>query len=745
MSEESPLAGLAPALAEALTGRGYTTLTEVQQKALDPTLVGRDLQIASRTGSGKTLAVGFVLAESLAAPGSGTKALLIAPTRELAAQLGQELSWLYKPAGYRVTVVAGGASARNEERALAGHPQVVVGTPGRLLDHLTRGALDASLVSALVLDEADQLLDLGFRDELLAILEQLPTERRTHLVSATFSREVLGLAKRFQQNPVMLEGTRLGAAHSDIQHVVHVVRDDDIDDALVNLLLLAPDERALLFVRTRAGAKLLAERLNEAGMAALAISGELEQRERNQTLASFRRGQVRTLVATDVAARGLDVPEVTRVIHVASPQNLEGLTHRSGRTGRAGKKGTSIILVPPSGRERLRSLLSRAKIQAQWNDVPGPVEIRQAADRRLVEGLGAAPPPSDELMTLASTLLASQDPVELVAKLLDRTGHLGPTEARPVRAFGPTPRRTPDRQEPSRSQPDRRPQRPAPEKHAPSPKAKAPRLEREHLRVLPPLPPETELEVQSPVMDEVLAALELEQATMAPAPVREQAEVSPVVAEVLLAMPAAPAPAPKAKVKHEAEPRTERHAQGASEVRPDRPARTDRAPRMDREPRTEREPRTDREPRVAREPRADREPHIERAVRSERSERGPAPGRRDRPETQFVPFEINWGEAEGADARRLLAMVCRRGRIEGDLVGAIRIGRSGSIFEVRADAVPTFSRAIERPDPRNPDLLIQALGAPRVYGKKKARPAAAAPVDGGYGPPKRKSHRLRSE
>lgn len=736
MSEESPLAGLAPALAEALTGRGYTTLTEVQQKTLDPALVGRDLQIASRTGSGKTLAVGFVLAESLGAEGAGPKALLIAPTRELAAQLGQELSWLYRPSGYRVTVVAGGASARNEERALASHPQVVVGTPGRLLDHLTRGALDASLVSALVLDEADQLLDLGFRDELLAILEQLPTERRTHLVSATFSREVLGLAKRFQQNPVMLEGTRLGAAHSDIQHVVHVVRDDDLDDALVNLLLLAPDERALLFVRTRAGAKLLAERLNEAGLAALAISGELEQRERNQTLASFRRGQVRTLVATDVAARGLDVPEVTRVIHVAAPQNLEGLTHRSGRTGRAGKKGTSIILVPPNGRERLRTLLSRAKIQAQWSDVPGPVEIRQAADRRLVEGLGAAPTPSDELMTLASTLLTSQDPVELVAKLLDRTGHLGPTAARPVRAFGPTPRRTPDRQEPPRGAADRRPHPSASTK--PALNAKAPRPEREHLRVLPPLPPEPEVEAQSPVMDQVLAALQLEHTP--PATVREPVDLSPVVKELLLAAPVAPpVAAPQPKAKHHAEARAERHPHGASEGRPERPARAERAPRLEREPRPESEPR------AKREPRGEREPGLERAPRADRAERAAAPGRRDRPETQFVPFEINWGEDEGADARRLLAMVCRRGRIEGDRVGAIRIGRSGSIFEVRADVVQTFSRAVERPDPRNPDLLIQALGSPRVYGKKKARSAAAGPVDGGYGPPKRKSHRLRSE
>ena len=218
------LADLAPVLGTALTGalekKGYTELTSVQEAVLAPALANRDLRITSQTGSGKTVAVGFamrelVLGDCRAQQGvARPRALVVAPTRELARQVEEELSWLYAPLEILVTTTTGGASARDERRALARGPAVIVGTPGRLLDHLTRGSIDTTQLQVVVLDEADRMLDLGFRDDLKAILAYAPAEHRTHLVSATFPREVRALADGVQQNAAHVEGTRLGAANS---------------------------------------------------------------------------------------------------------------------------------------------------------------------------------------------------------------------------------------------------------------------------------------------------------------------------------------------------------------------------------------------------------------------------------------------------------------------------------------------------------------------------------------------------
>ncbi len=389
---------LPPPLAEALLDRGFTELTPVQARVLDPAFDGVDLRVSSQTGSGKTVAIGLVLAPALielaAAPPPATRgarphAVLIAPTRELAAQLARELSWLYAKLRVGVAVVAGGASYRDEKRALSQRPLVVVGTPGRLKDHLERRSIDTSGVATVVLDEADRMLDLGFREELEAILGLLPPERRTHLMSATFPREVLALANRYQRDAIVVEGTDLGAANSDITYVAHLVHQNERESALVNLLMMAPGERTLLFVRTRADASELADRLTRAGFHSLPLSGELEQRDRNKTLEAFRLGVVSTLVATDVAARGLDIPDVGRVIHCDPPTDSDGLTHRSGRTGRAGRKGTSVILVPPSGRVRVESIMRRARVKATWLPVPSPREVRAAIDNRLSTELAA--------------------------------------------------------------------------------------------------------------------------------------------------------------------------------------------------------------------------------------------------------------------------------------------------------------------------------------------------------------------
>jgi ATP-dependent RNA helicase DeaD len=226
-----------PALASALAAKGYDTLTPVQEAVLDEALEGRDLRITSQTGSGKTIAIGFAvrdLLDDLTAQYGGParpRVLVLAPTRELAKQVADELTWLYAPLRVRVAAVTGGAGYLDQKRALSSNPSVIVATPGRLRDALERKKIDASTLAAVVLDEADSMLDLGFREDLDAILAMLPQERRSHLVSATFSRDVVSLADRFQQDPVHVQGTRLGEAHADIEHVVHLVEPSQRIDA----------------------------------------------------------------------------------------------------------------------------------------------------------------------------------------------------------------------------------------------------------------------------------------------------------------------------------------------------------------------------------------------------------------------------------------------------------------------------------------------------------------------------------
>jgi ATP-dependent RNA helicase DeaD len=464
-------------LAGALTRRGFTSLTPIQNAVLGPGLSERDLRICSRTGSGKTVALGLVLGRKLAdapiAPRPVTaslcaspRVLLVAPTRELAAQIGRELEWLYANLSVRVCVVTGGTSVQGERRALSQSPTVVVGTPGRLCDHLARGGLELSNAEAIVLDEADQMLDLGFREALETLLGALPAGCRRHLVSATFPRAVQHLASRFQRDPITVTGGTQDEAHADITHLAYMVLPRERYAALVNILLLSPDERSLVFVRTRADVTEVASRLVDDGFRAGGLSGEMAQAERTRTLEAFRRGSLSTLVCTDVASRGIDVPDVSRVIHAELPESPETLTHRSGRTGRAGKKGHSIMLVPSTAHRFAESLLRQAGIFAELLPAPTPVDIQRARDKRLFEQLGAqieargavheqdADAESEETDTsahleLAQRLLEQFDAQTLVpallSQLLEREVRapyaLSPVNPARMAAPGPGPRR----------------------------------------------------------------------------------------------------------------------------------------------------------------------------------------------------------------------------------------------------------------------------------------------------------------
>lgn len=426
-------------LGDALRAHGFTALTPIQSAVVDSVQAGRDLRITSQTGSGKTVAVGLAIAEIVehAHDAQGVAkpaALVIAPTRELAAQLAREFTWLYEPLGKHVAIVTGGASYTFEKRALSRGPHVLVGTPGRLLDHLNRGAVSLEALEVVVFDEADEMLDMGFEEDLNAILDHGPEERITHMVSATFSRDAVKLANRLQHNALPIEGTPLGAANTDIEHRVILAPIRDQVDVIVNLLLRFLGDKTLIFVRTRARTAELASDLSDLGFKALPLSGEMSQRERVDTYRRFRKGIINVLVATDVAARGLDVHDISQVIQADIPQDSEVFTHRSGRTGRAGREGRNIVLVPPRAQKRAASILRHAKVKADFVDAPSVESIEKASLARLEKELLEKVDTTDRIQEVAARLLTGRNPAEVVEHLLTRINFDGPTTPREIRS-----------------------------------------------------------------------------------------------------------------------------------------------------------------------------------------------------------------------------------------------------------------------------------------------------------------------
>ena len=384
---------LPPFFGEALAERGYSSPTPVQAAVLEPQALGRDLVVSAQTGSGKTVAFGLAMAGDLIGsdgtmPRSPTPlALVVAPTRELALQVSRELEWLYRKTGARIATCVGGMNPSLERRALQAGVSIVVGTPGRLRDHLERGALDLSALCAVVLDEADEMLDMGFREDLEEILDATPDARRTLLFSATMPRPIEALARRYQRNALRISTVGDDRGHGDIAYQAVTVSPSEIENAVVNLLRFHEAETAMLFCATRDNVRHLHAILQERGFAAVALSGEHSQSERNQALQALRDRRVRVCVATDVAARGIDLPTLSLVIHVEIPRDAETLQHRSGRTGRAGKKGTAVLIVPYPRRRRVEEMLRRAKINAEWIGAPTREAIIEQDRERLLAAL----------------------------------------------------------------------------------------------------------------------------------------------------------------------------------------------------------------------------------------------------------------------------------------------------------------------------------------------------------------------
>ena len=446
-----------PPLARALSERGFEALTAVQDAVIAPDLMDADLLVSAQTGSGKTVAFGLAMAATLLggeeqfAPAGAPLALIIAPTRELALQVRAELAWLYAPAGGRIASCVGGMDMRDERRALAQGAHIVVGTPGRLVDHISRGSLDMSGLKAVVLDEADEMLNLGFREELETILETAPAERRTLLFSATMPRAIETLAQKYQREAVRVNTVSAQKQHADIAYRAMLCSGSDTETAIFNVLRFYNATNAIVFCGTRAAVTRLESRLSNRGFSVVALSGELSQSARTHALQAMRDHRAQVCVATDVAARGIDLPDLELVIHADLPKNTEALLHRSGRTGRAGRKGASVLITPFAARRRVERLLRDAGVQAEWGAPPSADDIRRRDDERLLGDALLQNAPDGAEQAIVKALMAQHDPAHVAAAFvrLYRKGQAAPED------LAPAPNWSPDNDGPSKERPRR--------------------------------------------------------------------------------------------------------------------------------------------------------------------------------------------------------------------------------------------------------------------------------------------------
>jgi ATP-dependent RNA helicase DeaD len=420
-------------LLRALAARGYTEPTPVQAAVLRPDTAERDLLVSAQTGSGKTVAYGLALGEMLLGEERRLNyvkpplALIVAPTRELALQVQKELAWLFGEAGGRVISCVGGMDIRSEQRALRAGAHIVVGTPGRLADHLERGFLKLSDLRAVVLDEADEMLDFGFREEPELLMKATPSDKRTMLFSATLPKAILGLAREYQKDAMRIALSSENEPHADIEYRAYLIAPRDTEHAIVNTLRYLDAPGALVFCGTRETVRHLHASLQERGFSAVALSGDLKQRERSIALQALKDGRARVCVATDVAARGLDMPDLGLVIHAELPQNKQALLHRSGRTGRAGRKGLSVMLVPVQYRRRAEQLLGSARIRATWAAAPSAEEILRRDKKKLIDEIvSMAESPAEEDMVAGRMLLERLNAEEIAAALVRNRRELLP-------------------------------------------------------------------------------------------------------------------------------------------------------------------------------------------------------------------------------------------------------------------------------------------------------------------------------
>jgi ATP-dependent RNA helicase DbpA len=413
---------------------GYHTMTPIQAKSLPFMLTGQDVMGQASTGTGKTAAFGLAVLARVKPGQRNPQALVLCPTRELAAQVADEIGRLAKPlTKLRITTLCGGSPFGRQRDELQRGIDVVVGTPGRVLDHIRRNSLNLSGVSTLVLDEADRMLDMGFVDDVEAITKETPDTRQTLMFTATLTRAVKVISGRLQSTPETVVVQQDNSAKKMItQHVYSTGRLDRFS-ALLRVLGHYQPAQAIIFCSQRATCDTLVEKLGEEGYAACALHGGMDQREREQVLMRFASGSMRWLIATDVAARGIDIPDLPAVINFELPNDRDNYTHRIGRTGRAGKEGLAISIVDPRRERRLLSLIANQL---------GGVEAQPAGALNLSKDAPApAPRATISLNAGLRDKLRNEDVQTLITEMTDlELTHIGPITMLPKMAFVTVPR-----------------------------------------------------------------------------------------------------------------------------------------------------------------------------------------------------------------------------------------------------------------------------------------------------------------
>ncbi|PVW14747.1 DEAD/DEAH box helicase [Marixanthomonas spongiae] len=369
--------GLEKNLLQAITDMGFETPSEVQEKTI-PILLDRETDIVSlaQTGTGKTAAFGFPMLQKIHIESRTTQGLILSPTRELCLQITKELeSYGKHKKGLNVVAIYGGASISDQARQIKKGAQIIVATPGRMKDMIGRGMIDISKIEYCVLDEADEMLNMGFYEDITEILSHSPKDKSTWLFSATMPKDVAKIAKKFMHSPVEITVGSKNVGTENVSHEYYLVNARDRYLALKRLADANPDIFSVVFCRTKRDTQKVAEKLIEDGYNAAALHGDLSQNQRDLVMKSFRTRQIQMLVATDVAARGIDVDDITHVINYQLPDEIETYTHRSGRTGRAGKSGVSMVIVSKSELRKIKSIEKIIQRSFTKKEIPSGMEI----------------------------------------------------------------------------------------------------------------------------------------------------------------------------------------------------------------------------------------------------------------------------------------------------------------------------------------------------------------------------------
>ncbi len=408
---------------EALSSMGYGQATEVQAKTIPMARAGRDLIVQSRTGTGKTAAFGIPILEQVEVDDARVSALVLCPTRELTVQVTDELSRLGAPSGARVLAIYGGDPMPRQVEGLRRGVHVVVGTPGRLLDHLRQRTLSLQEVRILVLDEADQMLDMGFEKEMKQILDRVPKERQTLLFSATIPSTIESMARMYLREPERLLLSEDSIYVADVQHQYYIVTRMNKVNVLSKLIEYESPNSSMIFCNTRAETRTVFKYLALHGLPAAMISSDLPQRKREQVMRRFRSKHLRHLVATDVAARGIDIEDLSHVFIYSSPDSPEQYIHRAGRTGRIGKSGKAISLVSGFDLMNFNRLVRANNLKAYECDIPSDEEVARKKVRRIVkelkeQALQMSADERAEYEGMARGILDEEDKVGIVAYLL---------------------------------------------------------------------------------------------------------------------------------------------------------------------------------------------------------------------------------------------------------------------------------------------------------------------------------------